>query len=180
MDVTILRAKYAQVRAGMAVVMSDAEIDWLIDNDEYAADVVSIRNPHQLGTLDVYLVGKVDHPVMRAERAKMDVLTSAQRSSIYVQQTVWDEPVNAASPRGWYWPKGSTSHGQTPCAGHYLDYGPDHYRYDGRQLSEPGSIHCVVIAKDKGDVVSWRYVETVEAARAWIEAEAAKFGHTQN
>ncbi|RQR65403.1 hypothetical protein DIE18_02830 [Burkholderia sp. Bp9125] len=176
MNTTVVRSKFAQVKAGSAVVMSDAELDWLIDNDMHPADMVSIRNPNQMGTLDTYLVAMTSHPVMLAERERQALLTSAMRASVYETNAVWDEPKGASSPRGWYWPKRSTIHGKTPCAGHYLDYGAG-YRHDDRQTVEPGTIHCVVVAKDTGGAVSWRYVETVEAARTWIETEAAKFGH---
>ncbi|KVP98205.1 hypothetical protein WJ96_06430 [Burkholderia ubonensis] len=176
MNKTVVLAKHAEVTAGSAVVMSDAELDWLIDNDLHPSDVVSIRNPHQMGTLDTYLVAKKSHPVMQAEREKQDLLTSATRTSVYETNAVWDEPKGASSPRGWYWPKGSTCHGKTLCAGHYLDYGAG-YRHDDRQTVEPGTIHCVVVAKDTGRTAAFRYVETVEEARNWIETEAAKFGH---
>lgn len=171
------QTKMTEVIAGMAVVMSDDELDWLIDNDQHPGDVVSIRNPNQMGTRDTYLVARNTHPVMLAEKAKMDLLTSASRASVYETGQVWDEPAGAASPRGWYWPKGSTRHGKTLCAGHYLDYGVGHYRYDNQKESEPGSIHCVVITTDTGRCFASRYVETVEAARAWIEKEAVKAGH---
>lgn len=177
MNGKIAQQKMNEVVSGLAVVMSDAELDWLIDNDKHPSDVVSIRNPNQVGTLDTYLVAKVSHPVMLAERAKQNLLTSATRASVYETNAVWDEPKGATSPRGWYWPKGSTCHGKTVCAGHYLDYGPDHYRYDQREDVEPGHIHCVVIAKATGQTYAARYVETVEAARAWIEQEAANAGH---
>lgn len=88
----------------------------------------------------------------------------------------WDEPATASSPRGWYWPR-STKRGETACAGHYLDYGPDHRRFDSRQTDQPGTIHCVVIDKETGNPVFWRHCTTVEQARSWIEEEAAKHGH---
>ena len=179
MNKTVVLAKHAELSAGTAVVMSDAELDWLIDNDMHPADVVSIRNPHQVGTLDKYLVAKITHPVMLAERAKHEVATSAMRIAVRKTSAVWDEPAGASSPRGWYWPKKSTRRGETPCAGHYLDYGAG-YRHDNRQTVEPGTIHCVVVAKDTGGAVRWRYVETVEEARTWIETEAAKVGHPRD
>lgn len=176
MNTTVVRNKLAQIKAGSAVVMSEAELDWLIDNDMHPADMVSIRNPNQVGTLDTNLVAMARHPVMLAERQKQDLLTSAMRASVYETNAVWDEPKGASTPRGWYWPKKSTIRGKTPCAGHYLDYGAG-YRHDDRQTVEPGTIHCIVVAKDTGGAVSCRYVETVEEARSWIETEAAKFGH---
>lgn len=179
MNEQIVRAKHAEILAGRTAVMSDAELDWLIDHDMHPANVVSIANPQRLGLLDVYLVGNKDCAVMQAEREKQETLTSAARASIIVS-SVWDEPASASSPRGWYWPKGSTTPGKTLCAGHYLDYGPKHSRHDDRQQVEPGSIHCVVFAKSSGRCYDSRYVETVEAARAWIEAEAAKVGHPRN
>lgn len=177
MNEKIALAKIVEVNAGRTAIMSDAELDWLADNDKQPKDVVSIRNPNQVGTLDCYLVAKSDHPLILAERAKHDLQTSATRSTIHATPKAWDEPVGATSPRGWYWPKTSTRPGETLCAGHYLDYGPGHYRYDNQKDSEPGNIHCVVIAQATGKCVAWKYVETVEAARAFIETEAAKFGH---
>jgi hypothetical protein len=179
MKTSVVHKKLEDVKAGGAVVMSDAELDWLIDNDLHPTDMVSIRNPNQLGTLDAYLVAMKDHPVMRAERAKLDILTSAARPPVHKAVVVWDEPKGASSPRGWYWPHKSTRRGETPCAGHYLDYGAG-YRHDDRQTVEPGTIHCVIVAKETGGAVSWRYVETVEAARTWIETEAARFGHPRS
>jgi hypothetical protein len=176
MNTNIARSKIAEVIAGSAAVMSDAELDWLIDNELYPNNVVSIRNPNQVGTLDPYLVATTSHPVMKAEREKQDLLTSATRSSVYETNKIWDEPKGASTARGWYWPRSSTRHGKTLCAGHYLDYGPD-YRHDDRQTVEPGTIHCVVVAKETGRTAGFRYVETVEEARNWIETEAAKFGH---
>lgn len=173
----IALAKMREVEAGRAVVMSDAELEWLIDNELLPLDVVSIPNPQQVGILDARMVAKKTHPLMRAERQTYDTLTSATRAPVHAPDTTWDEPKGAISPRGWYWPKGSTCPGKTVCAGHYLDYGPDHYRYDSRKDVEPGHIHCVVIAKDSGTTAASRYVETVEEAREWIEAEASKVGH---
>ncbi|MEX3983708.1 hypothetical protein AB4Y45_32520 [Paraburkholderia sp. EG287A] len=178
MNENIVIAKHAQVLTGEAVVMSNAELDWLIDRDMHPGDVVSIPNPNQVGLLDAYLVGKTTCPQLRAERAKVELLTTATRSTGAVR--TWDEPQGASSPRGWYWPKGTTRPGETLCAGHYLDYGVGHKRYDPRQEVEAGNIHCVVIAKDTGKAVSWRYVETLEAARSWIESEAARFGHPKH
>lgn len=179
MNEKIVRAKHAEILKGIAVVMSNAELDWLIDHDMHPADVVSIRNPNQVGTLDAYLVGKVTCPAIKAERAKQELLTSAARSSMF-GTAVWDEPPHAFTPRGWYWPNGTTLRGKTLCAGHYLDYGADHRRFDDRQSTEPGHIHCVVIAKDTGKAAACRYVETIEAARAWIESQAALVGHPRN
>lgn len=176
MNAQIVLAKIAEVNAGLAVIMSDAELEWLIDNEKHPDNVVSIRNPHQVGTLDTYLVAQTSHPVMRAERQKQETLTSATRTSIYETSKVWDEPVGASSARGWYWPKKSTTPGRTLCAGHYLEY-PKGYRHDDRQAAEPGLIHCVVVAKATGLCCASRYVETVEAAREFIETEAAKAGH---
>lgn len=169
--------KISQVLAGEAVIMTDAELDWLVDNGKHPNNVVSIPNPERVGILDKYLVGLQSHPAMRAARQQTDTLTSACRSSGLAATTVWDEPPTALSARGWYWPRKSTCRGKTLCAGHYLDYQPGHMRFDNVQQTQPGNIHCVVIAKSSGQTASWCYVETVEAARAWIEAEAAKFGH---
>lgn len=178
MNENIVIAKHAQVLAGQAVVMSNAELDWLIDRDMHPGDVVSIPNPNQVGTLDAFLVGKLTTPEIMAERAKVDLLNTAARG--VATSGVWNEPKGASSPRGWYWPKGTTRAGETMCAGHYLDYGAEHKRYDTRKEVEPGNIHCVVIAKETDKAVSWRYVETVEAARSWIESEAARFGHPKH
>lgn len=180
MNGKIALKKMDEVHADLAVIMSDAELDWLIDNEKHPAYVVSIRNPNQIGTLDTYLVAKATHPVMLAERAKQELLTSATRASIYETNKAWDEPAGASTARGWYWPKKSTRPGETICAGHYLDYGPNHRRFDNRKDSEPGSIHCVVIAKLTGKCAAWAYVTTPEAARAFIETEAAKVGHPRS
>jgi hypothetical protein len=177
MNEQVIRAKHAEILAGRTAVMSGAELDWLIDNDMHPKDVVSIPNPEQVGTLDVYLVGKSSCPPMQAELEKHKTLTSATRASLAVNG-IWDEPADAASPRGWYWPKGSTQPGKTLCAGHYLDYGAGHRRFDDLQRSQPGNIHCVVFTKSTGRCAASGYVETVEAARTWIQSEAAKAGHS--
>jgi hypothetical protein len=179
MNEQVIRAKHVEILAGRTAVMSSAELDWLIDNDMHPTDVVSIPNPDRVGTLDVYLVGKSTCPPMQAEREKHKTLTSASRASLSVPG-IWDEPAGAASPRGWYWPKGSTRPGETLCAGHYLDYCTNHRRFDNLQHSQPGNIHCVVLAKTTGRCAASGYVETAAAARAWIEAEAAKVGHIRN
>lgn len=179
MNEQVALTKIANVMSGATAVMSDAELDWLIDQERYPAEVVSIHNPKRVGLLDVYLVAHKAHPVMQAERAKLTLLESATRSPSCAAPAAWDEPVGASSPRGWYWPKGSTKQGETLCAGHYLDYGPDHYRFDELQEVEPGNIHCVVIAKSTGRAYASRYVDSVEAARAWIEKVAVAAGHSK-
>ncbi len=174
MNETEVRSKLKQVKSGAVVVMSDAELDWLADNNLQPKNVVSMPNPKQVGTLDGYLVGKLDCPAIQAERAVLDLRTSASRAP---QGTlVWDEPKGAASARGWYWPQG-TRRGETSCAGHYLDYGVDHRRYDEQQVQEPGHIHCVVVTKATGRTYAARYVETADAARRWIEQQAVKAGY---
>jgi hypothetical protein len=177
MSTSVVLKKLAEVNSGLAVIMSDEELDWLADNDKHPNDVVSIRNPNQVGTRDTYVVAKSSHPLMLVESQKRKTLTSATRHSIYETSKVWDEPVDATTARGWYWPKQSTTPGSTLCAGHYLDYGPDHRRFDDRQETEPGTIHCVVIAKVTGRCMASKYVRTPEEARAFIETEAEVFGH---
>lgn len=179
MNAQIVLAKIAEVNTGKAVVMSDAELDWLADNDKHPRDVVSLRNPNQVGTLDTYLVAKSNHPAVLAQRELDTTLTSAARASMYAAE-VWDEPAGASTARGWYWPKATTTPGRTACAGHYLDYGPDHRRFDDRQDSEPGSIHCIVTSKVTGRCMASKYVKTPEEARAFIEAEAEKVGHPRS
>lgn len=177
MDGKVTLAKMTRVIQGEVVVMSDAELEWLIDSELLPLDVVSLPNPQQVGTLDTRIVAKRTHPQMLAERQKQELLTSASRAPNQAPADAWDEPKGASSPRGWYWPKGTTRHGETSCAGHYLDYGPDHYRHDANEAAEPGHIHCVVVEKETGRAYAARYVETPAAARQWIEQEAAKAGH---
>lgn len=176
MNSDVMADKRARLVAGEKLVMSGAELDWLIDNELYPEDVVSIPNPGQVGVLDAYLVAHKEHPVMLVERQKHELMESVARSPMPRTKSVWDVPNGSVSARGWYWPAGSTVPGRTLCAGHYLDYGPG-YRLDARQDSEPGTIHCVVIDKATGTAAAWRYVETVEQAQAWIEHEARKCGH---
>jgi hypothetical protein len=52
------------VLVGGEAVFSDQELDWLIDNDHYPLDVVSIPNPTRCGILDAYLVGKKEAPTI--------------------------------------------------------------------------------------------------------------------
>jgi len=91
--------------------------------------------------------------------------------------STWDEPQRATTPRGWYWPPGTTKPGETSCAGHYLDYGQDHRRFDDRQADQPGKIHCVVIHAATRAAVESRYVDTICQARQYIEDAARQYGH---
>lgn len=177
MQSSITLEKLAQVKSGHTAIMSDAELDWLIEQDQHPKDMVSLPNPARLGLLDTYLVALKSHPVVQAARAVVELTTSAAQVPAEQPIRVWDEPEGAITPRGWYWPTGSTTPGRTMCAGHYLDYGPDHRRFDNRQAQEPGHVHCVVLSDLTGRAFRSRYVETVEQARAWIEQEAPKAGH---
>lgn len=57
-------SKLKLVEQGKTPVVGD---DWL-DNNELPDDVVSIPNPNQIGTKDMYIIGKVDHPTIKAYR----------------------------------------------------------------------------------------------------------------
>jgi len=97
----------------------------------------------------------------------------------------WDDYTAAASRRSNRW--ATTDRGWLfagdVCLGHYLDYGPDHYRSpheycrDGScncRESQPGNIHCVAMSgnpDNNGPRLS-RYVETIEDAHRWIEEQA--------
>lgn len=91
---------------------------------------------------------------------------------------IWDEPTDATTPRGWYWPAGTTKRDVTRCAGYYLDYGPDHRRYDELQEAHQGTVICVVLHPVTGDFADSRYCENVEQAKTWVEAVAKEQGHT--
>jgi hypothetical protein len=96
----------------------------------------------------------------------------------------WDEPAQAATPRGWLMVDGTH-------VGFYLDYGPDHYRsphsYDrGDRIitfctadrrcrdHQPGNILAVRYPNGPGSSPKdSRYVETVEQARRYVESGAA-------
>lgn len=74
--------KLDSILAGQEVVMSDKELDWLIDHDLHPVDVVSMHNPGRVGILDAYLVGKVTCPTIRAFRALHGLeLTEEQEAS---------------------------------------------------------------------------------------------------
>jgi hypothetical protein len=96
----------------------------------------------------------------------------------------WDEYTPTAKPssakwattaRGWYFRDGA-------AVGNYRDYGPLDYRRSPHEfchvnrciceLSQPGKIHCVTNTPD-GHVIAWRWVETVEQAKQWIEEQTA-------
>jgi hypothetical protein len=70
MEVTSLN-KLNSIHNGEAIVMSDEELDWLIDQDVYPASVVSIPNPQRVGILDAYLVAQKSHPCMKAYADKV-------------------------------------------------------------------------------------------------------------
>lgn len=175
-DVTV-GLKIDQINRGELVVMSDIELDWMIDKNLDPDDIVSMPNPHQVGTLDAYLVGKKSTPLMSEQLLNLETLTSAARAEDSVADSVWDEPAGASTARGWYWPVNSTQRSKTMCAGHYLDYGAKHKRFDDKQGTEPGSIHCVVVEKTTGRTRAARYVATPEQGRTWIEQEARKAGY---
>jgi hypothetical protein len=58
--------KIGHIAQGQSAVMSDQELDWLIDNDLYPLHVVSIPNPERCGLLDAYLVAHKTHPACLA------------------------------------------------------------------------------------------------------------------
>jgi len=48
-----------KILAGQEVIMSDADLDWLVDHDLYPDQVVSVPNPNRCGILDAYIVGMI-------------------------------------------------------------------------------------------------------------------------
>lgn len=62
--------KLQRAENGSEEIMSDRELDWLIDNDLYPLDMLSIPNPRRLGILDAYLVGQKTAPAIAAFRAE--------------------------------------------------------------------------------------------------------------
>lgn len=81
----------------------------------------------------------------------------------------------ASTDRGWFYGADGFTRG------HYLDYGPEHYRSPheycrGRcdcRESQPGNVHAVRFARvDEHSTCGHesRYFPTVAEARAWIEA----------
>lgn len=86
----------------------------------------------------------------------------------------------SASDRGWFWEThGRLEREDWTCLGHYLDYGPEHYRSPHKycrpgecrcRRSQPGNVHAVVTLGDRPA----RYFRTPKEAREWIEAEAAR------
>jgi hypothetical protein len=102
----------------------------------------------------------------------------------------------AVSDRGWLWSDAAAAADAfTACLGHYLDYGPEHYRSgdtlptgDGGEYAwrpdgaacacrrqwpcrrhQPGNVHAVSVVTG-----AHRYCETVQDARRWLEAQAAE------
>jgi len=61
--------KMRNVVAGETAIMSNQELDWLIDWDMHPGDVASMPNPARLGLRDTCLVARAGHPTMRAYRA---------------------------------------------------------------------------------------------------------------
>lgn len=95
----------------------------------------------------------------------------------------WDEPKDAASPRGWLRKNGH-------CVGDYLDYGPDHYRSPHGECvpnnpftdyityctperlcreCQPGNVLAMRFPAGPGTAMESRYVETISEARQFIE-----------
>lgn len=60
--------KLEALHAGQEQLMSDKELNWLIDKDLYPLDVVSVHNAHRCGILDAYVVGKITCPTIKAAR----------------------------------------------------------------------------------------------------------------
>jgi hypothetical protein len=89
----------------------------------------------------------------------------------------------ATSDRGWLWPDNrkqafsTMASAEDAALGHYLDYGPNHYRspheYCGSECrcaeSQPGSVHAYSCVTKTA-----RYFRTVAVAKAWLEQEAAR------
>ena len=84
----------------------------------------------------------------------------------------------ASSDRGWLF-----AGGENRAIGHYLDYGANHYRSGHEycraectcERSQPGHVHAVVCSKLEGiGAEAWRYFETVEHAKEWIETYWAR------
>jgi hypothetical protein len=96
--------------------------------------------------------------------------------------STWDEPADAASPRGWL-------HRGDLVVGFYLDYGPEHYRtghtteiYPGTIVSfcqpeagrpcrecQPGNVLAVRYPGGPGtEPRDSRWAETVELAREFV------------
>jgi len=70
--------KLRSIHNGDSVIMSDTELDWLIDQDVYPTYVVSIPNPNRCGLLDAFLVASKSHPTMKAYAAKVMAEYEAQ------------------------------------------------------------------------------------------------------
>lgn len=81
----------------------------------------------------------------------------------------------ASSDRGWFFVR-------DVCRGHYLDYGPSHYRSPHEycapgacdcRLSQPGNVHAVRFRRDARNqphAYQSRYFPTVAEAKVWIAA----------
>lgn len=171
-----LEEKLTMIRSGEEVVMSDDELNQLIEFDLLDNDVVSMPNPKQVGIRDAYLVGNLSCPAIRTARTWLELQTHAARACVSFKESVWDEPKDAASARGWYWPSKTTKRGETLCAGTYLEYGP-HYRSAAEQEKEPGLIACAVFSRITGLHYKSCYVSTVQEAREWIAKTAQAAGH---
>lgn len=63
--------KLQVIQTGDAAIMSDVELDWLIDQDVYPTNAVSIPNPTRCGLLDAYLVASKNHPAVKAYTQKV-------------------------------------------------------------------------------------------------------------
>jgi hypothetical protein len=63
--------KLQAIKEGKDAIMSDKELDWLIDEDLYPMNVVSIPNPLRMGVLDAYLVAGKAHPSVTAYADKV-------------------------------------------------------------------------------------------------------------
>lgn len=70
--------KLQSIQSGNSVLMSDKELDWLIDQGVYPTSVVSIANPQRCGILDAFLVANKDHAAIKAYRDKVTAAYEAQ------------------------------------------------------------------------------------------------------
>lgn len=176
---TQVEKKLAAIAEMQIVIMSELELDYMAYNDMHPAEVVSLPNPRQVGILDAYIVGHKSCEPFVAKAQENALETSARRfNALSVPNNPeWDEPAAADSLRGWYWPAKTTKRGQTVCAGHYLQY-PEGYRTNAKEVeAQPGLIHCVSVSTC-GISSNFRWVETVEEARKWLEAEGKRLGHS--
>lgn len=161
------------LRSGRVRVMCEARY-----TDDYAADAANNYDRHELDqneiagkAADIENFGSGWHCWLNLEGGLTLMCHSFLTLVIRERTESWDDYSAkakkrsdrwAATDRGWFYAGTGDSR---ITLGHYLDYGPNHYRSPESREAQPGNVHAVSCTSGS------HYFETVAQAKAWIEAQ---------